>query len=208
MGEWINRGHNCSSFFQENDKAQGGSSKIHTSHKVGHKRVLASLNQPDNSRCHHTRFKVNSSHKALTPISNKTPHFLASVQCSSQETHSITGYRSVCWGISDRGHILVFDISVWGNINIGPTGAYPRASATSSIVLYPVASRGISELVGTSLPKTLGTSTDSNITPCPHSQISTLAMRASMEDRRGVKVAKMALSIIQGTSASNREARI
>ncbi|KAG5599074.1 hypothetical protein H5410_030444 [Solanum commersonii] len=29
-----------------------------------------------NSRCHHTRFKVSSSHKELAPISNETPHFL------------------------------------------------------------------------------------------------------------------------------------
>ncbi|KAG5619921.1 hypothetical protein H5410_005139 [Solanum commersonii] len=39
---------------------------------------FASLNQPDqwaNSRCHHTRFKVSISHKALAPISNETLHF-------------------------------------------------------------------------------------------------------------------------------------
>ncbi|KAG5616396.1 hypothetical protein H5410_016220 [Solanum commersonii] len=33
MGEWIKRDHNYSSFFQEKDKAQEGSSKVHTSHK-------------------------------------------------------------------------------------------------------------------------------------------------------------------------------
>ena len=38
MCEWIKRGHNCSSFFQEKGKAQRGSNNVHTSHKVGHKK--------------------------------------------------------------------------------------------------------------------------------------------------------------------------
>ncbi|KAG5610355.1 hypothetical protein H5410_021636, partial [Solanum commersonii] len=40
------------------------------------------------------------------------------------------------------------------------------------------------------------------VNPCPLSQIFTLAVRASMEARRGVNIVVMALSIIQGTSAS------
>jgi len=43
MGDCIKRDHNCSSFFQENDKAQEGSSKIHTYHKVGHKRGICQI---------------------------------------------------------------------------------------------------------------------------------------------------------------------
>ncbi|KAG5594916.1 hypothetical protein H5410_036148 [Solanum commersonii] len=64
-GEWIKRGHICSSFFQEKDKAQRVFKQVHTSHKVDHKRgilskcftlqncglrsfkELASLSQPD-----------------------------------------------------------------------------------------------------------------------------------------------------------------
>ncbi|KAG5615781.1 hypothetical protein H5410_015605 [Solanum commersonii] len=37
---------------KKKDKAQGGSSKVHTSHKVGHKRVNGTNGK--NSRCHHT----------------------------------------------------------------------------------------------------------------------------------------------------------
>ncbi|KAG5615717.1 hypothetical protein H5410_015541 [Solanum commersonii] len=68
MGEWIKRGPICSSFFQKKDKAQKGSSSKSLHH-------LVNWTNGVNSRCHYTRFTVSSSHKALEPISNKTPHF-------------------------------------------------------------------------------------------------------------------------------------
>ncbi|KAG5599766.1 hypothetical protein H5410_031136 [Solanum commersonii] len=73
------KGSQLLKFPQEKDKAQ---KKVHTSHKVGDKRDhfkslhhLVNHTNGENSRCHHTRFTVNSSHKALSPISNETPHF-------------------------------------------------------------------------------------------------------------------------------------
>ncbi|KAG5619699.1 hypothetical protein H5410_004917 [Solanum commersonii] len=81
MGEWIKRGLDCSSFFQEKDKAQRGFKKSsHISQGWPQKRYISLhhlVNQTnrENSRCHHTRFTVSSSHKALAPISNETLHF-------------------------------------------------------------------------------------------------------------------------------------
>ncbi|KAG5585631.1 hypothetical protein H5410_046065 [Solanum commersonii] len=83
MGEGIKKGNNCIKFLPRKGlRFKGCSSTVHTSHKIGHKRDhfkslhhLINRTNGANSRCHHTWFTVSSSHKALTPMSNKTPHF-------------------------------------------------------------------------------------------------------------------------------------
>lgn len=97
-GLWVKNkeGLNCTKFHPRKGYAQRGSSKVHTSHKVRHKRgilsncstlqncclrsfqVLASLRQADRRgkfEVSSDKFKLSSSPKTLTPISNETPHF-------------------------------------------------------------------------------------------------------------------------------------
>ncbi|KAG5610298.1 hypothetical protein H5410_021579, partial [Solanum commersonii] len=111
--------------------------------------------------------------------------------------------------------------------------ASDTTTTSSSIVSSLVVARGISELARKSKPETPGTSADSNsevefmdvrwstsflnletslfkvvtsvVTLCPLSRVSTLFVRAPIDVRRGVKVAKIARSIIQGISISSRK---
>ncbi|KAG5599345.1 hypothetical protein H5410_030715 [Solanum commersonii] len=62
---------------KEKDRAQRGFKQSSHTHKDHFNSLhhLVNWTNGANSRCYHILFTVSSSHKALTPISNKTPHF-------------------------------------------------------------------------------------------------------------------------------------
>ncbi|KAG5571120.1 hypothetical protein H5410_060886 [Solanum commersonii] len=78
-GQGIKKGHNLHqvSFNKKRGKAQKVfKQRSHTRLAMKERlHYLVNRTNGENCRCHHTWFTVSSLHKALTLISNKTPHF-------------------------------------------------------------------------------------------------------------------------------------